>query len=208
MCIRDRNYPIENFKNILKNISQDSKFQLSKLGIRIGAKYFFMPNLYKKKPLELSAILWKTFHKNDVDDFLPLPLNGRVSFTSSTYMPDSYWQSIGYIKLKNFSFRIDIFEKIFFLARQKIKKGPFLETAELMNPLGCNSDQLKDIMTFCGYEYLTITDQKKLFFLKGSNKEIKKTVKKNKNINKNINISKNKNARDPNSPFAVLKKLL
>ena len=40
-------------------------------------------------------------------------------------MPDSYWQSIGYVNIKNFMFRIDIFEKIFYLARQKIKKGPF-----------------------------------------------------------------------------------
>ena len=70
-------------------------------------------------------------------------------------MPNDYWQSIGYINIKNFIFRIDIFEKIFFLARQKLKQGPFLESSDLMNPIGCNSNQLKDIMIFCGYEYLT-----------------------------------------------------
>ena len=53
--------------------------------------------------------------KIDNDDFLPLPLNGRVSFTSETKMPDNYWQSIGYINIKNFIFRIDVFEKIFYL---------------------------------------------------------------------------------------------
>ena len=42
-------------------------------------------------------------------------------------MPDNYWQSIGYVNLNNFSFRIDMFEKIFFLARQKIKKGESIE---------------------------------------------------------------------------------
>ena len=30
-------------------------------------------------------------------------------------MPSDYWQSIGYINIKNFAFRIDVFEKIFFL---------------------------------------------------------------------------------------------
>ena len=35
----------------------EDKQELSKLGIRIGAKYFFMPNLMKKKSLELNAIL-------------------------------------------------------------------------------------------------------------------------------------------------------
>ncbi len=202
------NYPIEKFKDTLKIISQESKTQLSKLGIRIGAKYFFIPNLLKKKPLEFSAILWKTFYQNSNDEFLPLPSNGRVSFTSETKMPDNYWQSIGYINIKNFVFRIDVFEKVFFIARQKLKKGPFLESSDLMNPIGCNSNQLKDIMTFCGYQYVIISDEKKLFFLSNKKKEIKKAVntKTNKKINKTI--KKNKIKSDPNSPFAVLEKLL
>ena len=141
-------------------MEKDSRLQLSKLGIRIGAKYFFIPNLLKKKPIETNAILWKTFYQNDLDEFLPLPLNGRVSFTTEIKMPNNYWQSIGYININNFSFRIDIFEKIFFLARQKIKKGPFLESSDLMNPIGCNSNQLKDIMLFCGYDCLIISDEK------------------------------------------------
>ena len=202
------NYPIEKFRETLTTISQESKTQLSKLGIRIGAKYFFIPNLLKKKPLELSAILWKTFYQNSNNEFLPLPSNGRVSFTSETKMPNNYWQSIGYINLKNFIFRIDVFEKVFFIARQKLKKGPFLESSDLMNPIGCNSNQLKDIMTFCGYEHVIISDEKKLFFLSNKKKQIKKAVnnKSNKKINKTTN--KDKIKRDPNSPFAVLEKLL
>ncbi len=202
------NYPIEKFKDTLKTISQESKTQLSKLGIRIGAKYFFIPNLLKKKPLEFCAILWKTFNQNNNDNFLPLPTNGRVSFTSEIKMPDNYWQSIGYINIKNFIFRIDVFEKVFFIARQKLKKGPFLESSDLMNPVGCNSNQLKDIMTFCGYENVIISDEKKLFFLSSKKKETKKVQKNklNKKINKTIN--KDKIKRDPNSPFAVLEKLL
>ncbi len=202
------NYPVEKFKDILKKISQESKLQLSKLGIRVGAKYFFMPNLLKKKPLEYRAILWKTFYQKDTDEYLPLPSNGRVSFSSKIYMPDSYWISIGYINIKNFAFRIDVFEKIFFLARQKLKKGPFLESSDLMNPIGCNSDQLKDILTFCGYDYLVLSDEKKLYFLTNKKKEIKKVIKNKYNkkiIKKN---DKEKNKKDPNSPFAVLEKLL
>ena len=119
-------------------------------------------------------------------------------------MPDNYWQSIGYLNINNFAFRIDMFEKIFFLARQKIKKGPFLESSDLMNPIGCNSEQLKDIMKFCGYDYVTISDEKKLFFLSNKKKETKKNDRKNKNKKNNDNTIK----KDPNSPFAVLEKLL
>ncbi len=201
------NYPIEKFRDILKTITPESKLQLSKLGIRIGAKYFFIPNLLKKKPIELCAILWKTFYQNNIDYFLPLPLNGRVSFVSKIKMPENYWQSIGYINIQNFAFRIDMFEKIFFIARQKYKKGPFLESSDLMNPIGCNSNQLKDILTFCGYNYLTISDEKKLFFLSNKKKNSKESKnKKNIKLNK-IKVSTNVK-KDPNSPFAVLEKLL
>ena len=202
------NYPIEKFKDTLKTISQESKIQLSKLGIRIGAKYFFMPNLLKKKPLEFSAVLWKTFYQNSNDNVLPLPSNGRVSFMSETKMPENYWKSIGYINIKNFIFRIDVFEKVFFIARQKIKKGPFLESSDLMNPIGCNSNQLKDIMNFCGYEHLIISDEKKLFFHSNKKNETKKAQKNKLSKKTNKTIKKNKMKRDPNSPFAVLEKLL
>ena len=156
----------------------------------------------------MSAILWKIFYQNSTEDLLPLPSNGRVFFTSDTEMPVNYWQSIGYINIKNFLFRIDVFEKVFFIARQKLKKGPFLESSDLMNPIGCNSNQLKDIMTFCGYDYVIISDEKKLFFLSNKKRETKKVEINKLNKKTKKTISKDKIKRDPNSPFAVLEKLL
>ncbi len=202
-------FPIETFKDFLKNIDSNSRAELSKLGIRVGAKFFFMPNLIKKKPIELSSVLWKIFNEPKSDEYLPLPTDGRVSFTSKIYIDNDYWQSIGYIFLNNFAFRVDIFEKIFFLARRKIKNGPFLETSELMNPLGCSSDQLKDILLYCGYKSINLNNQKKLYFFMNKNIRVK-----NKKNRKNIKIGDKqkkvipKPKTDPNSPFAVLEKLL
>ena len=106
-----------------------------------------------------------------------------------------------------------MFEKIFFLARKKIKLGPFLESSELMNPVGCNSSQLADILSFCGFENITLGNENKLYFFKQKKIIQKKNfIKKEKNIKiikkkkKLKNIHKIKN--DPNSPFAVLQKLL
>ena len=114
--------------------------------------FFLCQTLWKKK-IELNSLLWKTFFNNyDFNELFTIPKDGRVSFISDIKMPKNYWNAIGYICLNNFLFRIDVFEKIFYLARQKLKKGPFLESSDLMNPIGCNSDQLKDIMLFCGYE--------------------------------------------------------
>ena len=76
-----------------------------------------------------------------------------------------------------------------------------------MNPIGCNSDQLKDVMSFCGYDFLILSDEKKLFFTSYNKKETKKIIN-NKKDKKSKKIIKPKVERDPNSPFAVLEKLL
>ena len=112
-------------------------------------------------------------------------------------------------------------KEFFFIARQKAKYGPFLESSELMNPVGCNSDQLKNILNYCGFESISISENKKLFLYKSNKKEIlkkpsKKIILHNKKIKKsNVNLKKNilkkerqDNKKDPNSPFAVLEKLL
>tara|TARA_B100000575_G_scaffold190872_1_gene153960 strand:+ start:2896 stop:5436 length:2541 start_codon:yes stop_codon:yes gene_type:complete len=197
--------PIDDFKDHISKFTQQDKIDLSKLGIRIGAKFFFSPNLMKKKPIELSAILWKIFNKTKDENLLPLPKDGRVSFVTKTQLPYNYWQCIGYILINTFAFRIDVFERIFYLARKKIKYGPFLESSEFMSPLGCNSSQLSDIFKFCGYEPINLLNEKKLYFFK----QVKKLTKKNNRIkNKKNKIIKNKTSIDPDSPFAVLEKLL
>ena len=199
---------IDNYKDFIKKIDLENKQQLSKFGIRIGAKYFFMPNLMRKKPLELKSLLWKVFNQSNLDHFLPLPSDGRVSFTLDFEMPESYWQAIGYICVNKFAFRVDMFEKIFYLARKKIKYGPFLENADLMNPIGCNTGQLQDILNFCGYQVINLFNQKKLYFFKQRNNKVKKNNSKIKLKTKNQKNNRIKRELDPNSPFAVLEKLL
>jgi hypothetical protein len=210
--------------NTIKNMTEHDKATISRTGLRIGVRFFFMPNFLKKQPMELNALLWKIFYEWDIDYAYPLPTDGRVSFITETKMPNSYWSAIGYYCLDNFAIRVDVFERVFFLARQKIKYGPFIESSDMMNPIGCNSDQLKNIMQFCGLESLNLGDNKKLFFfkLKKQNKSIKKMADNKKGIikikNKKIaKITKTKIKKltskkeikaDPNSPFAVLGKLL
>ncbi len=202
------------FQNEIKNIDQANKLALSKLGIRIGAKFFFIPSFLKKEAMELNAILWRS--NNNVSNTIkyPLPKDGRVSFTTEAFLPESYWLAIGYIFIKDICIRVDVFERIFFLARQKIKTGCFIESADLMNPIGCNSDQLANILSYCGIESLLLANEKKLFYFKEKKeKSTKKSIKiKKKKISKNKNkfdLSKKKTVKaDPNSPFAVLQKLL
>tara|TARA_B100000029_G_scaffold450800_1_gene474952 strand:+ start:1931 stop:4495 length:2565 start_codon:yes stop_codon:yes gene_type:complete len=206
--------PIDKFKGFLKDISIEEKNILSKLGIRIGAKYFFIPNFLKKASMELLAVIWSIYNDHKFDGSLPLPKDGRVSFMTDNQMANGYWLAIGYLKLNNFALRIDVFERIFFIARQKFKLGPFLDSADLMNPVGCNREQLKDILLYCGFSFIKLPNERNLFFY-----ELKKTIPKSPKIkakkidfkSKSKNkktLKENKKLADPNSPFAVLQKLL
>ena len=142
---------INEHSDSLKKLSEGDKSSLSKSGIRVGTKFFFMPHLLKKSPMELNALLWKVYYESQEKKLYPLPNDGRVSFLCNFTMPESYWFSIGYLNLSGFLIRADVFERIFFIARQKVKYGPFLESSELMNPVGCNSDQLKKILNYLLY---------------------------------------------------------
>ena len=211
--------PINDYLKDIKKLDTEKKSLISKLGIRIGVKYFFIPNFLKKNAIELNAILWQVFNNNNLSGKFPLPKDGRVSFSSDQKMPDSYWQSIGYICINNFAVRVDVFERVFFLARKKIKFGPFIESPELMNPIGCGSNDLSEILNYCGISSVEIGNEKRLFFYNERNffKESNKKKSKTKNLkNKKISIIKHKKTNpkikekkiDPNSPFAVLQKLL
>ena len=59
--------PIDKFSVNIKNMSVEEKNLISKSGIRIGAKYFFVPNFLKKIPMELAAILWCVFNNYKFD---------------------------------------------------------------------------------------------------------------------------------------------
>ena len=215
--------------NTIKKLNEHDRASLSKIRLRIGAKYFFIPNLLKKNPMELNALLWKIYNNSNKDILYPFPNDGRVSFNTESVMPDSYWLAIGYICLNKFLIRVDVFERIFFLARQKIKLGPFLESSDLMNPVGCNSDQLDNILKFCGFDSLKLVDDRRLFFYKVKKPKITKEIKIKKNIvlkvkktkktkviplkrikpsKENLKMQTKENKADPNSPFAVLQKLL
>jgi len=164
--------------------------------------------------MELSALLWCLFNDYKFEGSVPLPKDGRVSFEIQNEMKNEYWPSIGYIKIKKFALRVDVFERIFFIARQKIKNGPFLDSSDLMNPVGCDRNQLRDILIFCGFSALKLNNDRDLYYnvLKKYPKKPTKDKAKKINIKKNTKSTKlskkNKKITDPNSPFAVLKKLL
>ena len=83
-----------------------------------------------------------------------------------------------------------------------------------MNPVGCNREQLKDILSFCGFKFIKLLSDRYLYYYEPKNTSVKSKRPRSKKINlakktkiKKIS-NKNKKLADPDSPFAVLEKLL
>ena len=170
-----------------KELSNEEKKDLTKLGIRTGIQFFYFLNFMKKDSIEIRSLLWKNFYGCKSKQLYPLPTDGRVYVSSKNNLPKSYWQAIGYVKIDDIAIRVDIFERLFFMVRQKYRFGTFIQHSDLMNLIGCDFKALKNIIFFLNYDSVTMGNNQ-LIFVQKQNKEIKKFQNSNKKNNK---ISKN-----------------
>ena len=89
----------------------------------------------------------------------------------------------------------------FFMVRQKSRFGSFIQHANLMNLVGCNSENLKMIMKFLNYESVLMGNNQLIFVEKRNNNKIKNiNLKEN---NKKLK-TKTKNEKSENKSFGSL----
>ena len=137
----------------------------------------------KKDSIELRSLLWKNYNGFERKINYPLPANGRVYFTTISDLPKSYWQAIGYIKIKNIALRVDIFERLFFMVRQKYRFGTFIQHSDLMNLVGCDSIVLKEILLYLNYDSVKMGNDQLIFSQNQNRKNIKPNFSKEKKNN-------------------------
>ena len=99
-----------------------------------------------------------------------------------------------------------MFLKEFFIARQKIKKGPFIDSSDLMNPVGCDRNQLKEILKFCGFSVLKLNNDRDLYYnvIKKISSKLSKKVKQKKLILKKEAIFLKKKIKIKNKQIQIL----
>jgi len=173
----------KDFVNFTKELSNEEKIDLKKLGIRTGIQFYYFPNFMKKDSIELRSLLWKNYNGFERKINYPLPANGRVYFTTISNLPKSYWQAIGYIKIKNIALRVDIFERLFFMVRQKYRFGTFIQHSDLMNLVGCDSIVLKEILLYLNYDSVKMGNDQLIFSQNQNRKNIKPNFSKEKKNN-------------------------
>lgn len=134
----------------LKALEKRDYGVLHHLGIKIGRREVFFPNLLRPKPAGLSALLWAI--KNDIKPVPKLPPPGRVSLDYDRSIPFEFMQAAGFRQAGSLLVRIDILERVIGMLKSRAAKGPFKADPELLNLLGCSAEDIVGVLKSLGYE--------------------------------------------------------
>ncbi|MFN3959973.1 MAG: helicase-related protein [Parvularculaceae bacterium] len=143
----------------LKQLSQDDRAKLRKLGVRFGEYTLYIPSLLKPAAARMMALLWAVWTERDPGD-LALPKPGVVSFPIKEDVPHAYLYALGYRPSGDRAVRIDMLERLAQMIRSArmsdAGKDGFEATAQMMSLVGCSGDEFESILRSLGYRKHTI----------------------------------------------------
>lgn len=142
------------FGDELKQIDQEERSKLRKLGVRFGEFTLFMPALLKPAPASLLTLLWALWTDRKVGD-VPPPVAGRVSIEMSESLPHAYFYACGYRPSGSRAVRIDMLERLAGLIRTARNEGNpregFAASAQMMSLVGCSGEDFEAILRSLGF---------------------------------------------------------
>ncbi len=147
------------FGDTLKQLSQEDRAKLRKLGVRFGEYTLHMPSLLKPAAARMMALLWAIWTERDPAD-LALPKAGLVSFPIKDDAPHAYIYALGYRPSGDRAVRIDMLERLAQLIRSartgESGKEGFEATSQMMSLVGCSGEDFESILRSLGYRKQTI----------------------------------------------------
>ncbi len=142
------------FGEELKQIDQEERSKLRKLGVRFGEFTLFMPALLKPAPASLLTLLWALWTDRKTGD-VPPPAAGRVSIPISETLPHAYYYACGYRPSGVRAVRIDMLERLAGLIRSARNAGNpregFEAGAQMMSLVGCSGEDFEAILRSLGF---------------------------------------------------------
>ena len=156
----------------VKNLPQEARGSLRKLGVRFGAYHIYLPALVKPAPRALSAQLWAL--KNGgvdgvtgLDEVPHLAASGRTSFVADQAVPKGFYRAAGFRVCGERAVRVDILERLADLVRPAVSYRPgttpgdpppgaadndgFVVTVGMTSLAGCSGDAFGSILKSLGY---------------------------------------------------------
>lgn len=155
----------------VKNLDQDVRGKMRKLGIKFGAYHIYLPLSLKPAPRELALILFALKHggirQAGVTDIPHIVLSGRTSFVVDPEVDTRLYEIAGFKVAGKRAVRVDILERLADIIRPLIALDPtrhqgelpagaaegngFRVTVEMTSLLGCSGEDFASILNSLGY---------------------------------------------------------
>jgi len=142
----------EQVTEYLKNLEQNERKILRDLGVKFGRYHVYLYKLIKPEAVSLRTLLWKNFHQKYFN--LKPPTFGLNFLNSTNFKNKNFMLLCGFEKFNNFFIRIDILERLFVLiiSSKSDKKNEVKLIPEMLNLLGCNKNNFKELLKDMGYK--------------------------------------------------------
>ncbi|MEM9705718.1 MAG: helicase-related protein [Pseudomonadota bacterium] len=147
------------FGEELKQLGQDERSKLRKLGLRFGEYTLFTPALLKPAPARMLTLLWALWTDRKPSAFEP-PKAGLVSVPVIEDLPHAYYYASGYRPSGVRAVRVDMLERLAGQIRSarndEGSRGAFEASSQMMSLVGCSGDDFEAILKSLGYKKQTI----------------------------------------------------
>ena len=142
------------FGDDLKQLDQNERGKLRKLGMRFGEYTIFIPAILKPAPARLLILLWTLWNDRKPTQ-VPAPKAGLVSTEMTENLPHAYYYAAGYRPSGQRAVRIDMLERLAGLVRTargnaNMREG-FEATSQMMSLVGCSGEDFESIMRSLGF---------------------------------------------------------
>lgn len=161
---------------MVKNLDQESRSVLRRLGVRFGAFHIYVAGMLKPAPVQAITLLWNLHNEGrdqtGLGEIFAALSAGRTSLVVDSTYNRQFYQLAGYRILGQRAVRIDILERLANLIRPALhwKQGndpkpegaydgkSFFVTSEMMSILGANGTDMEEILKGLGYQSHAISN--------------------------------------------------
>ena len=133
----------------IADMTRGDRRLLGRLDIRIGTHYIYLSSLLDPRSVAVRAVLAGLRHGQRPLS-APPPPDAR-SLTLDDGAPRAVYASMGYPRLGGLGIRVDLFERLAALARERARQGAFELPVEACEWLGCDAEDLATILDDLGY---------------------------------------------------------
>lgn len=140
--------------SLIRDLTKEQRWQLAKLGVRLGFSHVFLPALAKPKAVALRAMLWAVRHGEALPVAVPAP--GRVSVPAGE-APSALLEALGYPKVGPRAVRVDMLDR---LEKEMVQRagtsGKVRSVADLAPLLGTSNEELEAVLADLGWRPMQV----------------------------------------------------